>query len=329
MPDSSRPPRGHAVALTIVGFAVFLVGFLAVWSVLHLSFFGGPTIDLGERGAPPAPLVPSLPLLRVGVVAMYGPEETHDRYARLIHVLGKRLDRDARLVIRARYADLRFLLESGEIDVGFFCTGPYALMAIAGTAELLVQPELLPGLTYHSAVIVPTDSPASRLDELAGQPFAYSDPESHTGCLVVRQALRDAGYDPDRYFGHLTYAGSHDRAVDAVATHCVAGAAVHSLVLADMLRRDPTLAEKIKVIWRSQSFGPPPVVVPTDLDADLRERLLQAFLALHDQPGMDAELAELGIRRFIMPRPADYREVLDMYRQMGPAPILPAGPAEP
>ena len=71
-------------------------------------------------------------------------------------------------------------------------------------------------------------------------------------------------------------------------------------------------ADKVKVMWRSPSFGAPPVVVPTTLDAKLVERLLGAFVALDkDEEGREI-LSSVGIKRFVVAKDADYQTAIDL-----------------
>ena len=143
--------------------------------------------------------------------------------------------------------------------------------------------------------------------------MAFTDPESNTGCLVPSARLAQMGHDPETFFAKTVFTGSHDRSILAVAVGAVDCAAVDSLVWDSNLRKKPSLAQRVKVVWRSEPFGPPPIVVPASLPEELTESLRHAFLTLHeDEEGRDI-LEETGIARFVPPRPESYKSATDVY----------------
>lgn len=76
------------------------------------------------------------------------------------------------------------------------------------------------------------------------------------------------------------------------------GASVDSLVLDYALQRDPSLAERVKIIHRSPPFGIPPVVVPPDLSPKLKANLRQILLDMPTNAEGQQILAELGFDAF-------------------------------
>ena len=146
--------------------------------------------------------------------------------------------------------------------------------------------------------------------------MAFTDPESNTGCLVPSGMLVDNGYDPKSYFGKVVFTGNHDRSILAVALGVVDGAAVDSLVWESNLREDPTLERRVRVIWQSERFGPPPIVVPSGLEESLENALREAFLALDkDEEGREI-LSAIGIKRFVPARQEDYRTVVELFERL-------------
>jgi phosphonate transport system substrate-binding protein len=112
------------------------------------------------------------------------------------------------------------------------------------------------------------------------------------------------GQDPDHFFASVTYTRSHDRSITATARGIVDGAAVHSLVFAHMLERDPRLAARVRVLHRSPPFGMMPIVASTRLPPEERERLQRVLLDLARDPEGAAALAILGLEGFAEPAPA-------------------------
>ncbi len=146
--------------------------------------------------------------------------------------------------------------------------------------------------------------------------MAFTDPESHTGCLVPSVTLAERGWEVDSFFGRLVFTGSHDRSINAVAIGLVDAAAVDALVWESAKGQDPSLAERVKVIWASETYGPPPIVVPVGLDQALEDSLLEAFLALDSDEEGQQILSVIGIKRFVPAREEAYQTAAELYRRV-------------
>jgi phosphonate transport system substrate-binding protein len=223
-------------------------------------------------------------------------------------------------VLRPSYADVRRELERGEIDVAFVCTGTYVHARRSGLVDLLVRPEFENGMEYRSYLIVPAHSSRDSVEELRGATMAYTDPESNTGCLVPRALLAKHRLR-ESFFERIVFSGSHDKSIQAVAIGAVDVAAVDSLVWESSVKSDPSLEGKTRVIWRSEPFGAPPVVVPSSIDPELKEALRRAFLGLDGDEEGRKVLSSIGIARFVGARDDEYRTAaaqLDMLTKNRP-----------
>jgi phosphonate transport system substrate-binding protein len=253
--------------------------------------------------------------LRFAVATMVSAETTFSTYQRLVKRIGRDVGRRGTFVLYRSYADVRRDLEEGKLHVAFVCTGTYVHGHAGGRIELLVQPEFEKGLDYRSLFIVPAASPHEAIEDLRGTIVAFTDPESNTGCLVPSATLLNRGLSPKTFFKKVVFTGSHDRSISAVALGVVDSAAVDSLVWFSTIREDPSLADKVRIIWQSEPYGPPPIVVPRGLDEGLKNALLQAFLNLDkDEEGREI-LSSIGIKRFVPARHEDYQTVTELYER--------------
>ena len=245
--------------------------------------------------------------LRFAVATMVSAKETALTYQDLVRRICRNIGYQPGFVKPNSYADVRQKLERGEVDVALVCTGTYVHGLAGGRIELLVQPEFEEGLRYSSLLIVPAGSPAKSMEDLRGKVMAFTDKESNTGYLVPSDLLVGLKHDPRTFFKKVDFTGSHDRSILAVALSLVDGAAVDSLIWESKIRQDPSLVRRVRVIWESDPFGPPPIVVPTTLSQDLKSSLQEEFLALDkDEEGREI-LKAIGIKRFVRPRKEDYR----------------------
>lgn len=255
--------------------------------------------------------------LRFAVATMVSAEATFSTYQQLVRRICRDVGRPGAFVVRPSYTDVRRQLEAGKVDVALVCTGTYIYGLPSGRIKLLAQPEFVEGLQYRCLLLVPAQSRFKTMEDLRGMVMAFTDRESNTGCLVPTAMLASRDHDPASFFRKVIFTGSHDRSIRAVATKIVDCAAVDSLIWYSSINQDPSLTHKVRVIWQSESFGPPPIVVPVSLPEGLQARLQKAFLGLDkDEEGRHI-LSDIGIRRFVSPRPESYRSAIKMYQRLG------------
>ncbi len=259
---------------------------------------------------------PVLAPLRVAVAGVISPKETYKTYQDFLRYLGAQLDRPVELVQRKSYAEVNDLIRAGGIDLAFVCSEAYVQGQQDFGMELLAAPEVRGEALYRSYLIVPADSPVERLDQLQGKIFAFTDPDSNSGRLVPTYLLWQMGQTPEGFFRRVVYTYSHDNSIKAVADKLVDGASVDSLVYDYLLSQTPEFAEHTRVIWRSEPFGSPPVVVHPRLSMDLKERLRKILLGMDADPRGRTILEGLMIDRFVVPDQAAYESVREMLRKV-------------
>lgn len=250
--------------------------------------------------------------LVVCISGMVTPEEGLPYYQGLSEYVAEKAGLELRLIHKAEYAELNRLLESGEVDMAFSCSGPYVTGHEEFGLELLAAPVVNGTATYQAYIIVPSDSAVTSIDELEGGSFAFTDPESNTGCLVPTYMLALNGVTPEEFFGRVIYTYSHDNSIRAVANHEVDGASVDSLIWEYTNATDPEFTSQTTIITRSEPFAIPPVVVRPDLDPEVKARLQQAFLTAHEDPEGAALLAQMHMERFVEIADSDFDSVREM-----------------
>lgn len=244
--------------------------------------------------------------LRIGVGAILSPQGTALSYQPLIDYLGRKMGKPAILVQRKTYQELNDLLARNVVDLGFICTGAYVEGARNGAISLLVVPQISGKTTYRAFVIVPAASPAREFSDLRGKVFAFTDPLSNTGYLYPLSLLQGLGQQPETFFGRTIFTYSHDRSMAAVMEGIADGASVDSLVYDFAGKRNPEIFRRTRVIWESQDFGIPPVVVPRTISPEKKALLKELLLGLHHDAEGEKVLAELGVERFVEPAPGLY-----------------------
>lgn len=286
-----------------------------------LSFFygcGGDidmiVVDFSKTVAVEQPGKKSLenPTFRVAVAAMISPKETFVYYRQLLGYIGSSLDRDVQLIQRKTYGEINELLGKGQIDLAFICSGPYVDGKEKYGFELLATPQVQKSHFYQSYLIANSASQFQSLEDLRGQVFAFTDPDSNTGKLVPAYWLNQLGEQPETFFSKTIYTYSHDNSILAVAKALVDGAAVDGLIWEYYHQKNPIFTSKTRIIRKSELYGIPPIVASPFLAPNLKDRIRQVLFSMHHDPHGQQILGELMIDRFTPTRDEWYDSIRNM-----------------
>jgi len=256
-------------------------------------------------------------VIRIAVASVISPMENVNLYGDLLNLLGDRIQMQVQMVQRQNYNDTNRLIEKGDVQVAFICSGALLGKTKSEQAEhILVTPEVAGSTTYRSYIIVPSHSSAHSLTDLQGKTFAYMDPLSFSGHIAPQYMIKKEGFNPSSFFGKTIFTYSHDNSIKAVAEGVVQGAAVDSLIYDLTVSRRPELMDKIKIIDQSEEVGNPPVVVSPQTDPKLRALIKNVLLTMHlDEEGRKA-LKILQFDRFVHPDLKLYDRVWEMSREV-------------
>src|SRR5207248_8838622 len=86
------------------------------------------------------------------------------------------------------------------------------------------------------------------------------------------------------YFGSMVESGSHQRSLELVLEGQADATAIDSHVLDVALSQDKDLALRLRVIAVLGPSSIPPVVVAKSLDNELKSRIREALLVMHNDP---------------------------------------------
>jgi phosphonate transport system substrate-binding protein len=212
---------------------------------------------------------------------------------------------------------------SGRTDIGFLCSPGYVRLSqthppavtLLGAAAVFEDPRTEGRPVYFSDVIVASSSAARSFEDLRGRTWAYNDPCSWSGYLNLLRRLR--GVEQEPFFGALRASGSHI-SVRLVAAGEVDGSAVDSNALALLLRREPMLKMRIRVL---ESWGPhavQPIVLSCRMSRALGDRIGESLREMHLEPRWAMTLRSFGVVRFATVRDDDYSAERQALRELNP-----------
>ncbi|RMH78555.1 MAG: phosphate/phosphite/phosphonate ABC transporter substrate-binding protein [Calditrichaeota bacterium] len=251
----------------------------------------------------------SIAPLHIAIAAMTSPAENLRYYEELLHYLSQKIQRPVKIEQRKTYKEVNSLLETRQIEMAFVCSGAYVEARRHFPIEILAVPQIRGKSTYNAYIIVHRASSIRRFEDLRGKSFAFTDPLSNTGRLYAVKRVKELGSTPREFFSRIIYTHAHDHSIQAVARHLVDGATVDGLIYDYLETYAPEKVADLRIIEVSEDFGMPPIVVPAQLDPQLKKRLRHIFLHMHEDPAGQKILRQLMIDRFVPAREADYKSI--------------------
>jgi len=213
---------------------------------------------------------------RLGVVSLYNPRLMFVRYQPLVDYLSDRTGRPWELAVSGTYEEATDDLCAGRVTLASL--GPLTYLrahARCGAVPLLrLQGDA--GGVFQGDVLVRSDSPFERLEDLLGQAVGFGDPLSTSSHLLPRAMLQAAGLQPGRDF-ECRYFGQHERAARAVLVGEVAACGVRDSVGEVFLHRG------LRRLARSSPVPTYPLVASPASSPELRDHVVAALLGFPGQ----------------------------------------------
>jgi phosphonate transport system substrate-binding protein len=166
---------------------------------------------------------------------------------------------------------------------------------------------------YYSVFYVRADSPYKTIEDLKGKNLGLVDPNSTSGNNVPRFALNKLKINPDNYFAHVTYTGSHENALIALQQKTVDVAANwwnsdDDSNLTRMANKGLVKKDEFRIIYKSDLIPKDPTAYLADLPPDLKLAIWKAFQEAPTKAKAAFEKLSDGKDREFKPVDAKYYE---------------------
>jgi len=212
------------------------------------------------------------------------------------------------------YAAVVSAMGAGKVDVGWLSPLPYVIAHDQYGVQVVLRTIRDNSDKYWSFIIARTDTGINKLEDLKGKRFAYGDPVSTSGCLYARELIRSKGYDPDKFFSQVIYAGAHDKVVMAVYNKQVDGGAIYGGVVSDAREKVADtikdVIQKTKVIAKSAPIPNDTVSVRKGFPQKLTKKLVEGLMKVaKSDEGRVAIMTLYGIDGFVPAKDSDYDTV--------------------
>ena len=249
--------------------------------------------------------------LQFGVATIISPDVSQNTYRSLADYIAHQMNREVHFIFSKNYEQLNTLINNGEIDVGFICSGSLPYIEPSAIRQLLV-PVVEDKTTYNSFIIVPKNSSYKTILDLKGKRFAFTDPLSNTGHLYPKYYLAKQGMKSEHFFSDIFFTKSHDRSIFLINNGIVDGAGVDHLVYNFMKIHQPEMVQHIRVIHTSPDIASPPFLISNRLNKDDANKMIEVFLNLHLDPKSGQIIHSLRIDKVIKTTVEDYKIIFDM-----------------
>ena len=206
--------------------------------------------------------------------------------------LKKKLGVPVKLVVGANYAATGEALRFGRIDVAYLGPVTYVLQKRHANIQPIARPSHPDvGPTFQAVIVVSSDSPVQRLEELRGKSVAFGDPASTSGTWVPRYQLLGAGLAAGRDYTKVVL-GAHDAVALAVANHKVDAGGLSLPIFKRLTKEGKIAPSSVRVLAESMAIPEYMWTVREGVSSELRLKLQEAFLQLHDGKALGVFRAE-------------------------------------
>lgn len=272
-----------------------------------------------------------IPQLRIGILGGENEADRQARYGGYGRLLEETFGIPVRLFQSSDYSGVVQAFAGRHIEMASMSPAAYAAawMESNGNVEpFLVTQERDGSTSYIAVMYVRADSGITSLEQMRGRSMAWADPNSASGFLIPRAALRQQGINPESYFGRTGFAGGHEQAIvavlgrqfDAGVTWASGVGEASEGFSRGMLR---ATAEKgllnmrdIRIIWRSGPIQNGPLVVRRDTPQAFKDDMRAFHLALpSSHPDIHRAVERGTTIGWVPTRHEDYELFVQMRRE--------------
>ena len=215
--------------------------------------------------------------LKFGFTPVLAEAEMRAEFEPLMAYLSDAIGRKVVLYIAKDYGDLRTQMEAGTVDIGSFSPFAYVDAVKGGKIRIIAQSILDHSATYRGLVIARKDSGLRRVEDLEGKRFAFVDPKSASGYVYPRAMLLEKGVTPERFFKETTFAGGHDKVIQAVLDGRADAGAIYDGALG-VAKQKSVAVENLVTLASTDPIPHDAVAVRVGLDEALARKIQTALV---------------------------------------------------
>lgn len=233
---------------------------------------------------------------------------------KLADLLQKETGLHYKISVPTSYAAVISAMGAENVDVGWLSPLPYVIAHDKYGVKVILITVRNKSIKYRSVIIARNDTGINKLSDLKGKKFAYGDPVSTSGSIYPKHLIRTSGYDPEKFFSNVMYAGAHDKVVMAVYNKQVDAGAIYGGEVSDarekVISTIPDVIEKTHVIAKSIEIPNDTVSVRKGLSPGLTKKIRDGLMKIAaSDEGRIAVMSLYGIDGFEIVKDSDYDSV--------------------
>ena len=186
--------------------------------------------------------------------------------------------------VATSYAAVIEAMGAGKVDIGWLATFSYVLAREKYDVDLLLIVVRFGKPFYRGQIMVRADSGIKTLAGLKGKTFAYVDPASTSGHLYPKALLLANGHDPDTFFSHTVFAGSHNAVVISLLKGEVDAGAAYDGSRAAVAKSYPEIFKKVRVLAYTQDIPNDTVTARKGLPMEIKNKIREGLKYISKTP---------------------------------------------
>jgi phosphonate transport system substrate-binding protein len=251
--------------------------------------------------------------LRIALVPSDDTEQMMSGFEPLRAYLEKTLGMPVEVRKVTNYGAVIEAMRKNRVDLAWYGPTAYILAEKEADAEaFMVSVDKKGVTTYQSYILVPGNSPAKSIKDLAGKEVALVQAASTSGGLIPSyMILTETGQEAAK-FCHINYVGNHDAVVNVVKNASVAAGATNNLTVDRMVEQGKVKPSDFRILKKSDPIPGSPLAWRKSLDPALKEKIVAAILGSPKALGTYSIAGFGEIASFQRTTPASYQIIRDL-----------------
>lgn len=253
-------------------------------------------------------------VLRVSAIPDEAPTELQRKFKPLGEYLEKKLGMKVEFTPVTDYAASVEGLIKGKLDMVWFGGFTFVQAKIRSKDQVIPLVQREEDEKFKS-VFITTNPAINRLEDLKGKTFSFGSESSTSGHLMPRSFLLNAKVNPDSDMKRIAFSGAHDATVAAVSGGKVDAGALNISVWEKLVSQNKVDPKQVRVFYTTPGYFDYNWTVRSDMSAELRKKISDAFLSLDSNNPKDKEILDLQRTLRFVPTKADNYKAIEVAAQ--------------